>query len=554
MTRVQLSDGTCSSDPDQILNEQKSFYEDLYKENPEVRFNLNNPMNICVTEEDNEHLNAPITLKELTQAVKKLKRNKSPGCDGFSAEFYQFFWEKIGSLYHKVLNQAISDGVLHLSAQRGIITLIPKKDKNILLIGNWRPLTMLNMDYKILATVLATRLKPVLNRLVSKDQTGFLVGRKITTTIWRTMDVIDLANKLEIPGYLICADFVKCFDLISYSGIRGSLRFFGIGKQFINYVDLLLTQFESCVTNNGYLSQWFNVTRSCHQGCPLAPYLMLACGEVMAIMLKNNPDTKPLHIKDQDHIISQFADGTQFFTPPEPKAYQAIQHTLQLVEHNIGFKINTNKPIFSPWVMLKSNQDVSIMLDHTPFCLAWTPCQEALILKQAEGVLLQWVNRSLTITGKVMVVNTLVGSLYGYVMQCVENPPDSFFDQHNALVHKFLWQHKRAKIVMKLLQCSKHNGGLKLVNVRHKCMSLKIQWLFTEDPGICDLLMHFIPESLGTRFWDCQLESQHVKMFLNKDTPKFWIEVIVMWFDYRQHIEKETETHLGNQLICATLR
>ena len=109
---------------------------------------------------------------------------------------------------------------------------------------------MLTMDYKILAIILANRIKLVLPYIISKDQTGFMEGRQITSTIRRMIDVVDLTGSLDIPGFLICADFVKCFDLISYDGIRGSLTFFGIGQKFIGYLNLLMNSFESCVVNN----------------------------------------------------------------------------------------------------------------------------------------------------------------------------------------------------------------------------------------------------------------------------------------------------------------
>ena len=95
----------------------------------------------------------------------------------------------------------------------------PEKGCELLVIVNWRPLTMLTIDYKIIATVIANRLKPVLTYLISDDQTGFMSGRQISTVIQKTMDVFELAQNLNAPGYVICTDFKKCFDLISYSGI-----------------------------------------------------------------------------------------------------------------------------------------------------------------------------------------------------------------------------------------------------------------------------------------------------------------------------------------------
>ena len=200
MTRVNLPDGKCSSDPEKILQAQKDFYSELYMADASVKFQLENPTSSMVTIVDKTMLDQDIASDETARAVKVLKKEKSPGVDGLTVEFYHTFWHVLSDLYVNALNQAIAEGQLHLSARRGIIILIPKKDRDVLELKNWRPLTMLTMDYKILATVLANRLKVVLPYIISEDQTGFMANRQITTTIRRTIDVFDLAEKLKIPG------------------------------------------------------------------------------------------------------------------------------------------------------------------------------------------------------------------------------------------------------------------------------------------------------------------------------------------------------------------
>ena len=343
MKRIQLEDGRYTTNPNEILVEQHRFFKKLYTADSEVHFTLQNPTNVRVTEDDRKMLEEDISITEIRNAVLKLKKDKSPGCDGFTAEFYQYFWNEIESMYVSAIHCAVEQKRLHLSAGRGVVSLIPKKNRPPFQIKNWRPLTMLTMDYKIIATVLANRLKKVLPYIISHDQTGFMSGRQITSTIRRTMDAIDLTGSLELPGYLICADFVKCFDLITYEGIRGALNYFGIGPKFIGYMDLLLNDFKSCVTNNGHLSDWFEVSRSCRQGCPLAPYLMLICGEMMAITMKHHPKTIPLEICGINHIVSQFVDDAQFFTATNPDGLRAIEESLQCMKRNVGFKINAEK-------------------------------------------------------------------------------------------------------------------------------------------------------------------------------------------------------------------
>ena len=90
-------------------------------------------------------------MSELNTAIKQFKPNKTPGNTGLTAEFFQFCWKKLAPLYLDALNYAKKQGLLSLSARRGVISLIPKSGKNSDFLKNWRPLTMLNFEYKLLA-------------------------------------------------------------------------------------------------------------------------------------------------------------------------------------------------------------------------------------------------------------------------------------------------------------------------------------------------------------------------------------------------------------------
>ena len=100
--------------------------------------------------------------------------NKTPGSDGLPAEFYKVFWNDISDLFLNSINYAYRSGQLSVTQRRGIIKLIPKKDAEPDLIKNWRPISLLNCDYKI-----AARFKQVIPNIINYDQTGFLKGRFI---------------------------------------------------------------------------------------------------------------------------------------------------------------------------------------------------------------------------------------------------------------------------------------------------------------------------------------------------------------------------------------
>ena len=184
-----------------------------------------------------------ITLIELQASLKDLKKGKTPGCDGLRVEFYIIFWENIKELVYESILFAMEVGHFSLEQRRGVIILIPKKDTNKHLLKNWRPITLLNVDYKILTKLLARRLSSYMSKLIYTDQTGYIKGRYIGTDIRTIEDVIDFTNATDSQGYLLAVDFHKAFDSINWSSILNALRLYGFGDYFINWVQLIYMRF-----------------------------------------------------------------------------------------------------------------------------------------------------------------------------------------------------------------------------------------------------------------------------------------------------------------------
>ena len=112
-----------------------------------------------------------------------MEPNKSPGSDGLPAEFYKVFWKDIRRHLLNAFNYAYTKGLLSVTQRRGLITLILKKNKPMNLIKNWRPITLLNCDYKIATKCIASRMKKVLPKLINNDQTGFMKNRLLVKTL-----------------------------------------------------------------------------------------------------------------------------------------------------------------------------------------------------------------------------------------------------------------------------------------------------------------------------------------------------------------------------------
>ncbi len=153
-------------------------------------------------------------MEECAEALKNMKNGKTPGTDGFNCEMYKFFWQDIKHLVLDSVNYAYHNGSLSIDQRRGIITLTPKPGKDRTQLKFWRPISLLNTDYKIIAKSLANRIKPHLPTLIHPDQTGFIKDRYIGENCRLIGDILYLAHTKQISGFLVLVDFQKAYDSV----------------------------------------------------------------------------------------------------------------------------------------------------------------------------------------------------------------------------------------------------------------------------------------------------------------------------------------------------
>ena len=136
----------------------------------------------------------------------------------------------------KTLNSGYDKGKLSISQQRGTITLIPKEDASLLLLQNWHPRTLLNVDYKIASKAIAKRLELLLPKLIYPDRTCFIKGRYIGENIRLISNIVDIFLKQKLPGILISLDFQKAFDSLKWPFMQRVLELFNFGVSINNWI------------------------------------------------------------------------------------------------------------------------------------------------------------------------------------------------------------------------------------------------------------------------------------------------------------------------------
>ena len=155
MTCLIRTDGTISRNQKEIFRLQAEYYRKLYQTDINVEFVLENSSDFKLSDETKSDLERPISIEELGLLMTSMQKGKTPGCNGLPVEIYASLWDTTAVPLHNAILYAFNKGELHRSARRGIISLIPKKSREGLYIKNWCPLTLHNVDYKILAKAIA---------------------------------------------------------------------------------------------------------------------------------------------------------------------------------------------------------------------------------------------------------------------------------------------------------------------------------------------------------------------------------------------------------------
>ena len=218
------------TDKAKIAEEVKNFYETLYSKTDVQDLSISDLVENVpqLNQIEAEQLEGILELEELSESLKNMNNRKSPGSDGFTVEFFKVFWGKLGGWVLRSLNEGFRKGELSQTQKEGVIICIPKGENDRDKLTNWRPISLLNIVYKIGSSSIANRIKNVLPSIISEDQTGFIKNRYIGDNIRLIFDIMSWLDHNNKPGLLLCLDFQKAFDSLDWCLLHKS-RIFVIG-------------------------------------------------------------------------------------------------------------------------------------------------------------------------------------------------------------------------------------------------------------------------------------------------------------------------------------
>ncbi|KAJ1149807.1 hypothetical protein NDU88_002612 [Pleurodeles waltl] len=408
LVELRDSKGNLQSGKQHVMRVVTDFYGELYS-----------------PKREREGLNAPFTLEELHLAATTSKRGKTPGSDGLPVELYVELWDLIGPDLLDLYEEMVGKGSMPQSLREGITLLYKQKGEKEDL-KNWRPISLLNVDYKLLAKAMANRLKKVIEKIVHPDQTCGIPGQQITDSLAR--DTIEYVKSQKVQTPVVSLDQEKAFDRVSHEFMDRTLSALGLGDFFCDVVTAMYRNTSSTALVNGWKTDPFPVLSGVRQGCPLSPVLFICVIELLAERRQNRGIRGvivPGSSGKGEVKCSLYMDDASVFCADGCSIKELEKTCIKFVKAS-GAKINSAKSetlLFCHWTPTRDPLPFPIKQDFLKILGVWFGRKSAAEksweerLAKTKQKLGLWSLRKLTIEGKFLVLLNETLPVLQYVAQ-----------------------------------------------------------------------------------------------------------------------------------------
>ena len=466
----------------------------------------------------------------------------------YQKNFFLAFFNIINEDLINSYNASFDNGQLTSSQRKAVITLIQKPDKDSRKLNGWRPISLMNVDTKILSKIMVKRMVRSLPKLVHPDQSAFVKGRFIGESVRLISDILEYTKELDKPGILFGADFESAFDSVGHTFLYSVLTKFGFSETFKQWIKLLYNKAESCVINNGYTTKYFPLEAGTRQGDPLSPYLFILVIEVLTSMVRQNDNIQGLQIEDRQIKQCIFADDCTFFLS-NIRSFDFLLKDIQAFSKFSLLNVNSlkseiawigserhNQSKVGPfqWVNLNENaiKILGINFTYNPELAVKLNFENK--VTQFGTLLNLWKSRNLTIYGRCQVLKSLAMPKLFYICN-VMVPPKHVILNVKRKILEFIWNTKRPKVKYQILTKDYDNGGIKLPDIELRLQTQRVLWakrLLTGNDNIFKLIPRLYLKSIGglkhiTYNFDIGI--------LPKKLPIFYKLIFEAWAQFSNH-------------------
>lgn len=513
ITKLVDDNGISCEDQEGMNNIVLQYFSKLFTEGETTVNLMNNSSTRLITDEQNEFLTSAFRFEEFTAAIKEMHPDKSAGPDGLNPAFYQSFWSVMGKEIFKQCTNWLQTRVFPGELNSTNVVLLPKKE-NATSMKDLRPIALCNVLYKIIAKVLANRLKVVLPFLISENQSAFIKERSITDNVLIAFEMIHHMNqkkhKREAGEVALKLDISKAYDRVSWSFLKRRMRVMGFSDQWIEWMFMCIktVTYKFCV--NGSLIGPINPRKGLRQGDPLSPYLFLLCVEGLSNAIDDASSSGLIHgcqISPTAPVISHllFADDSFLFFRGTTEEALNIKELLINYEQSSGQCVNFQKSgiHFSANVNAGKRAEISQILGVSndirdskylglPSMVGRSKKRVFNYVKEAAGKRIQgWQAKPISQGGKTVLIRNVAQAIPSYTMTCFLLPK-SLCRELEHMYNNYWWRSKQGInqkglnwLAWNNMSASKSKGGIGFRNLYGFNLALlgKHIWNFCINPN-----------------------------------------------------------------------
>lgn len=557
------------SDKSEILEHFSENMRGKYRKNPSTVSSctyLRNNIEQKLSASQQSALDVPLSLNELNVALKKMKKGKTPGSNGFTADFFKHFWNFLGTFLFCAWLEKFNDCKNLNSHNESIITLIPKSGAPSMSQKGWRPISLLNVDFKIISAAVANRLKNVISQLISPSQTAYIHGRFIGENTRLMYDVIEHLKQVSEPGIAMAIDFESAFDTVSWEFLSDALDTYNFGPYFRKLISVLYLnpELNSRIVLDGYLGSKIQMERGIRQGDPVSGYLFNLAIEPLANQLKKSTMMKGITLPRQiDVRVSQYADDLIVFSCPESSSVSGILSELDKFTQYSGLRTNLEKTKCLPIgrninTLELTNLGIKIVNELKVLGIVFNQSNHNLTENNLTRILpiivkdiAQWRRRNLTLIGKITVVKSLLVSKLVHVLTALPCPGEDTIKKLNSILFRFVWNNGADKIKRSTLVQDYKHGGLKMIDLRSFLDSLKCSWLKRLYWAESNTLWANISKGMLPPVEDLVcFGSSKLKELAKKLQNEFWRDVLNAWARFDTAYKPSLSEVITDKLWC----
>ena len=302
----------------------------------------------ALSDADRESIDMTIGQRELKEACFAMELGKSPGPNGLTVKFFRTFFDSLAPFLILLVDSMLEEESVPSKVQLAYMILLLKDEKNPEDPKNYRPISLLNVEYKLITRCLASKLSRKIGSLVNIDQTCSVPGRSIIHHNHYIRDLITHAEIRNERAAILSLDQAKAFDRVSHSWLCKVLRACNLPELFVRWVEILYGSAHSQILVNNELTGILELGRGVRQGCSLSPMLYILTLEPLLNAIRTNDNISGIQTPPRDRGIPHrqkvlaYADDTNFFST-NPRSFDLIIDEFQKFGTASGSSVNIEK-------------------------------------------------------------------------------------------------------------------------------------------------------------------------------------------------------------------